>query len=47
MMRVVQRKFDDGKIRTVYISDKNYGEHNQIDGIVRSEEENYDSQLDY
>ena len=44
MMRVVQRKFDDGRVRTVYVSDRNYGEHNTIEGIVNSEGENVDSQ---
>lgn len=44
MMRVVQRKFDDGQVRTVYVSDRNYGEHNAIEGIVNSEGENVDSQ---
>ena len=44
MMRVVQRKFDDGEVRTVYVSDRNYGEHNTIEGIVNSEGENVDSQ---
>lgn len=44
MMRVVQRKFDDGRVRTVYVSDRNYGERNPVEGIVNSDGENVDSQ---